>query len=154
NGSMSREITVAPLADEGNLRYWEWAEQNRQRVLELSDGRVGYLHVANTLSSGIDQFNRDFLTQIDKEELHIDDRCNTAGHIPTAMIARVAQTPLHLTSSREVTASPLPPAIYGPKVMISNEYSGSGGDALPWLFRRLQLGTIIGKRTWGGFLGA
>ena len=37
--------------------------------------------------------------------------------------------------------------------MIVNEYAGSGGDALPWYFRKLGIGPIIGKRTWGGLVG-
>jgi len=44
-------------------------------------------------------------------------------------------------------------SIFGPKVMIINELSGSGGDALPLFFRRRGLGTLVGKRTWGGLIG-
>src|SRR6185503_4348996 len=40
-----------------------------------------------------------------------------------------------------------------PKVMIINEMAGSGGDAMPWYFRRAGVGKLIGKRTWGGLVG-
>jgi tricorn protease len=44
-------------------------------------------------------------------------------------------------------------AIFGPKVLLINQMSGSGGDALPWLFRKNKVGTIVGVRTWGGLVG-
>jgi tricorn protease len=47
----------------------------------------------------------------------------------------------------------IPRVIYGPKVMLINQYAGSGGDALPWMFRKLGTGPLIGTRTWGGLIG-
>jgi tricorn protease len=44
-------------------------------------------------------------------------------------------------------------AIFGPKVMLINEFAGSGGDAMPWYFKRAGVGKLIGKRTWGGLVG-
>jgi tricorn protease len=44
-------------------------------------------------------------------------------------------------------------SIYGPKVMIINESAGSGGDAMPWYFRRAGIGKLVGTRTWGGLVG-
>ena len=38
-------------------------------------------------------------------------------------------------------------------VFIINEMAGSGGDVLPWSFRRTHLGMLVGKRTWGGGVG-
>jgi tricorn protease len=43
-------------------------------------------------------------------------------------------------------------AIFGPKTMLINEYAGSGGDALPYYFRKMKVGPLIGKRTWGGLV--
>ena len=37
--------------------------------------------------------------------------------------------------------------------MIVNEMAGSGGDALPWYFRKQKIGPLVGKRTWGGLVG-
>jgi tricorn protease len=44
-------------------------------------------------------------------------------------------------------------AIFGPKVMIINEFAGSGGDAMPWYFHRAGVGKLVGERTWGGLVG-
>jgi tricorn protease len=38
-------------------------------------------------------------------------------------------------------------------VCIMNEYSASDGDYFPYYFRKYGLGTLIGKRTWGGVVG-
>jgi len=43
--------------------------------------------------------------------------------------------------------------IHGPKVMLIDETAGSGGDLLPWMFRKFELGPLVGKRTWGGLVG-
>ena len=55
--------------------------------------------------------------------------------------------------TREGEDIDLPFALYGPKVMLINELAGSGGDALPWMFRRLGIGPLVGTRTWGGLIG-
>ncbi|HEY6329516.1 MAG TPA: S41 family peptidase, partial [Blastocatellia bacterium] len=44
-------------------------------------------------------------------------------------------------------------SIQGPKVLLIDETAGSGGDYFPWMFRKAGLGTIVGKRTWGGLVG-
>jgi tricorn protease len=44
-------------------------------------------------------------------------------------------------------------SIFGPKVMLTNMYAGSGGDALPWYFRQEKIGPLVGTRTWGGLVG-
>ena len=37
--------------------------------------------------------------------------------------------------------------------MIINEAAGSGGDLLPYMFRALEIGPLVGTRTWGGLVG-
>src|SRR2546428_13264351 len=44
-------------------------------------------------------------------------------------------------------------SIQAPKVMLIDETAGSGGDLLPWMFRKLKIGTLVGRRTWGGLVG-
>ncbi len=44
-------------------------------------------------------------------------------------------------------------AIQGPKALLINETAGSGGDYFPWMFHKLQVGPLIGQRTWGGLVG-
>ena len=34
-----------------------------------------------------------------------------------------------------------------------NEFAESGGDAMPWYFKRAGVGKLIGERTWGGLVG-
>jgi tricorn protease len=70
------------------------------------------------------------------------------------MVNVMKQVPLMGAMTREGEDIILPQAaIFGPKVMIANEMSGSGGDALPWLFKKAKLGPLVGTRTWGGLVG-
>ena len=41
----------------------------------------------------------------------------------------------------------------GPKAMLINGWSGSGGDCFPYYFKQSGLGPLIGMRTWGGLIG-
>jgi tricorn protease len=36
--------------------------------------------------------------------------------------------------------------------MIINEMAGSGGDLMPYMFRRRKIGPLVGTRTWGGLV--
>ena len=46
-----------------------------------------------------------------------------------------------------------PVAHFGPKAMLANGWSGSGGDCFPFYFKQSGLGPLIGQRTWGGLIG-
>jgi tricorn protease len=153
-GTGSRETTVVPLADDTGLRLWNWTEESRRRVEQRTRGRVAYLYVRDTLPGGYARFARDFYAQVDREAAIIDIRFLPGGALPDAFLARLGQPLLSVGSGRDRGEDAFPPAIYGPKVLITNEYAGSGGDAFAWYFRRLGLGPIVGKRTWGGLAGA
>ena len=150
----SRDVTVVPVESEENLRHLAWIEDNRRKVDQATGGRVAYVHVPNTAGAGYTSFNRYFFSQVGKEAVIIDERFNEGGQLADYIID-VLRRPL---ASKVVTreghdwSSPSE-SIFGPKVMIINEMSGSGGDALPWYFRKAGLGPLVGKRTWGGLVG-
>jgi len=154
DGSGSRDVTVVPIEDETSLRNFAWIENNRRKVDELSGGRVAYVYVPNTGSEGYRSFNRYYFAQVGKEAAIIDERYNGGGKMADYMI-EVLRRPLlaywNMREGQDIT-TPIE-AIFGPKVMIINEIAGSGGDFLPWAFRKAQIGPLIGKRTWGGLVG-
>src|SRR5262249_34881775 len=41
----SREVVVTPIADEQPLYYYNWVQNNIQKVSEATKGEVGYIHV-------------------------------------------------------------------------------------------------------------
>jgi tricorn protease len=154
DGSNAREYTVVPVATEGGLRNLDWIESNRRKVDQLSGGRLAYVYLPNTAGAGFTNFNRYYFSQIDKEGAVIDERFNGGGTAADYIIDYMRRPLLNRWATREGEDFSTPSAsIYGPKAMIINEYAGSGGDLMPWLFRKSGIGPLVGKRTWGGLVG-
>ncbi|MBB6252403.1 S41 family peptidase [Nitrospirillum iridis] len=154
DGSGSRQVTVVPLPSETKLRLHTWMEENRRKVDQLSGGRLAYVYLPDTASGGFSNFNRYYYSQVGKQGAIIDERFNHGGEIADFIVDQMKKTPQMVNATREGEEMVEPAqAIYGPKVMIINQMSGSGGDALPWLFRKANLGTLVGVRTWGGLVG-
>lgn len=153
-GSKAREVTVVPIDNESNLRHLAWVEDNRRTVDRLSGGRIAYVHMPDTAGGGYTSFTRYFFAQVGKEGVIIDDRFNHGGSLATDIVEYLQRKPMSYVTFRDGAdfAQPLG-AIFGPKVMITNEFAGSGGDALPWYFRRAGVGKLVGMRTWGGLVG-
>jgi tricorn protease len=150
----AHEERVRPVAHEGNLRYLDWVRSRREYVEKASGGRIGYLHLPNTATEGNRELFKYFYPQANKEALIIDDRYNGGGFIPDRMIELLDRPRLNYWARRGVAPDPTPGYSHeGPKVMLINGYSSSGGDALPYYFRKRGLGKLIGTRTWGGLIG-
>ncbi len=154
DGTNARQVTVVPVESEMALRSLAWIENNRRKVEELSGGRVAYVYLPDTGMGGYTNFNRYFFAQTDKEATVIDERFNGGGKAADYIIEVLRRPLLNYWTARSGKIYTTPGgAIFGPKVMIVNEFAGSGGDAMPWYFRRTGIGPLIGKRTWGGLVG-
>ncbi|HEY1958317.1 MAG TPA: PDZ domain-containing protein [Polyangiaceae bacterium] len=153
-GSSTRTFTVVPIGSDGSLRLRTWMEDNHKKVSDLSQGRVGYVYIPDTHGGGLTNFDRYYFTEVGKDAVVIDERFNHGGYIADYIVNVLQWTPQIGAATREGDDIVLPQqAIYGPKVMIANQMSGSGGDALPWLFKKAKVGTLVGVRTWGGLVG-
>jgi tricorn protease len=154
NGANSREVTVVPVASETALRNLAWIEDNRRKVDQMSGGRLAYVYVPDTSGGGYTSFNRYFFAQTDKEGAVIDERFNSGGSLADYIVDYLKRPLLNFIATREGEVITTPGgAIFGPKAMIINELAGSGGDAMPWYFRKMNIGPLVGKRTWGGLVG-
>jgi len=154
DGQGARTLRVVPIASERELRYDDWVESNIRKVDAATGGRVAYVHVPDTAVAGHAAFKRYFFPQSQKEALILDDRNNGGGYVADYYIDILRKVPVIRWATRYGKDLRTPrAAVYGPKVMIVNELAGSGGDLLPWMFRKLQLGPIVGTRTWGGLVG-
>jgi tricorn protease len=153
-GAGSRQVSVVPVASESGLRLRSWMEDNRRRVDQMTGGRVAYVYIPDTFAGGFANFNRYFFSQVGKDAVVLDERFNHGGSIADYIVDYLKRTPQMANAARE-GEDVVEPAmgIYGPKVMIANQMSGSGGDALPWLFKKANLGPLVGVRTWGGLVG-
>jgi tricorn protease len=154
DGSGARDVTVVPTGNEARLRNLAWIEDNRRKVEKATNGRVAYIYMPDTSFGGLTNFNRYFYAQVGKEAAIVDERYNGGGALATDIVELLNRKPMSRVATRDGGDELQPQgAIYGPKVMIINEWAGSGGDAMPWYFRRAGTGPLIGKRTWGGLVG-
>ncbi|HEY3281771.1 MAG TPA: PDZ domain-containing protein, partial [Armatimonadota bacterium] len=152
-GKGSREVKVTPISSETNLRHRAWIDANRRRAEELSGGKLAYIYLPDTSLGGFSSFNRYFYPQSDRQGAVVDERFNGGGLLAFHVIDWLRREPVSYMAPRDGEPMPVPGGISGPKAMIINEMAGSGGDYMPWLFRRFQVGPLVGKRTWGGLVG-
>jgi len=153
----SHLVTVVPVGNEGALRTRDWIESNRRKVDSLSNGQLAYVYIPDTGGGGYTNFNRYYFAQQDKKGAVIDERFNHGGSIADYMVDIMSRQ-LHgyfderLGNTYHFVTAP-GAAIWGPKVLVINEMSGSGGDAFPYMFRQMKIGPLIGTKTWGGLVG-
>ncbi|MEM1011167.1 MAG: S41 family peptidase, partial [Planctomycetota bacterium] len=149
-----RDVTVRPIANETSLRFRDWITHNRQLVAEKTDGRVGYIYVPNTGIEGQNELFRQFHGQMHLDGLVIDERWNGGGQIPTRFIELLNRPRTNYWARRDGRDWAWPPISHqGVQAMLINGNAGSGGDMFPWLFKRAELGPLVGTRTWGGLVG-
>jgi tricorn protease len=150
----SRVVKVVPISNEYALRNRDWVEGNLKRVTEATNGQVAYVYVPNTSTAGHEYFKRYFFPQANRKAIIVDERFNGGGSLADYYID-ILQRPLQAYWNTRYGSDLKSPSasIQGPKVMIIDETAGSGGDMLPWMFRKFKVGTLVGKRTWGGLVG-
>lgn len=148
------KITVKALRREGPVRYRAWVEQNRARVHELSQGRLGYVHIPNMSAAGFAEFHRGYYSEVERDGLVVDVRYNGGGNVSALLLEKLARRRLGFDVQRWGQPIPYPqesPA--GPLVALTNEQAGSDGDIFSHCFKLMGLGPLLGKRTWGGTIG-
>jgi tricorn protease len=154
NYTGSRTVKVVPVENEAALRNRDWVEGNLKKVTEATKGQVAYVYVPNTAGLGHEYFKRYFFPQANRKAIIVDERYNGGGQVADyyiELLTRPYQSHWSLRYGKDFktpTAS-----IQGPKVMLIDENAGSGGDMLPWMFHKFNVGTLVGKRTWGGLVG-
>ncbi len=150
----AQEVTVTTLVSELPIRYQEWVEANRKIVSEKTGNRVGYLHVPDMGMAGMIAFHRDFLWQYQKDGLIVDVRHNGGGHISSILLSRLQRKALGYCKPRRGQVEMYPrQTMRGPIVVLCDEHTGSDGDIFCQAFKMMKMGTMIGKRTWGGVVG-
>jgi tricorn protease len=155
DGLGSRVISVTAIGSEFQLRQYDWAERNRLRVEQLSGGKLAYMFLPDTADSGYNIFNREFYAQLDKQGIIVDGRFNEGGRAADYIIDILRRVPMERAKLRDAEDIRIPTGIIeGPKVLLTNESAGSGGDSLPWMWQRVKLGPVVGTRTAGAGIGA
>jgi len=152
----SRQVIVVPVENESALRTFAWVESNRRKVDQLSNSQIAYVWLPNTAGNGYEYFNRYYFAQQDKAGVILDERFNGGGYIADYFVdilnRKLRGYFNNVAGERKPWTEPLT-GIFGPKVMIINEMAGSGGDMLPYMFREMNIGPLVGSKTWGGLVG-
>jgi tricorn protease len=152
--SDARDIQVKTLKADQDLRYADWCRRNREYVYEKTGGKVGYFHLPNMGGEGLVKFIEGFYPQISKDALIIDDRSNGGGFVSQMILEKLDRKPLAYDKPRRGMVSTYPNRVHvGYKCVIIDQHAGSDGDIFPDTFKKLGLGPLIGKRTWGGVIG-
>jgi tricorn protease len=150
----ARDVTVVPIGDESKLYYRDWVRTNLRKVEEATGGKVGYVHVPDMQTPGLNEFVRQFGPQLRKKAIIIDVRGNGGGNVSPMLIERLRRELVMVGIARNGIPTPDPAdQLVGPKVCLMNEFSASDGDLFPYRFRQMGLGKLIGKRSWGGVVG-
>jgi tricorn protease len=153
-GDRARRVVVIPLRDDRRLRYQDWVAGRRQLVRELSDGRLGYLHIPDMMGEGWAHFHRDLRTEMRRDGLIVDARGNRGGHVSQLIVEKLARRVIAWELPRGLLPETYPgDAPRGPLVALADEYAGSDGDIVTAAIRDLGLGPVVGTRTWGGVIG-
>ena len=150
----AREITIIPLENENDLYYYNWVESKRQIVDKATGGQVAYVHIPDMGVRGLNEFVKQFYPQLRKKALIVDVRGNGGGNVSPMIIERLAREVHMVGIARGAVPTPDPEALlWGPKICLIDEFSASDGDIFPYRFRQMNLGKLVGKRTWGGVIG-
>ncbi|MBN2243844.1 MAG: PD40 domain-containing protein [Acidobacteria bacterium] len=150
----SRETVVVPIGDESPLRYHGWVQDNIEKVSRATGGRVGYIHIPDMQTQGMNEFVRYFYPQTRREALIVDVRSNGGGNVSPIIIERLRREAAMIGIARNVAPEFDPGGMQaGPKVALIDEFSASDGDIFAYRFRHYKMGELIGKRTWGGVVG-
>jgi tricorn protease len=150
----ARPVVVTPIADESRLYYHEWVQTNIKKVNDASGGKIGYIHVPDMLTTGLNEFVKHYYPQLGKKALLIDMRGNGGGNVSPMLIERLRREIAMVGIARNSVPTVDPSGtFYGPLACLLNEFSASDGDLFPYRFKHYKLGPLIGKRSWGGVIG-
>ncbi|MBN9120517.1 MAG: PD40 domain-containing protein [Planctomycetes bacterium] len=150
----ARRVVVTPTTDEGDLYYYAWVQSNIKKVSELTDGKVGYIHIPDMHQTGLNEFAKHYYPQLKKQALVIDVRGNGGGNVSPMLIERLRREAAMIGIARNAEPTVDPSGTFvGPMACLLNEFSASDGDIFSYRFRHHKLGPLIGKRSWGGVVG-
>ena len=152
--AVRRRVVVVPLRSDRRLRYQDWVAGRRRLVRELSEGRLGYLHIPDMMGEGWADFHRDLRTEMARDGLIFDVRGNSGGHISELVVEKLARRVIAWGMGRWLQPETYPQeARRGPLVTVADEFAGSDGDIVTAAIKLLGLGPVVGTRTWGGVIG-
>jgi tricorn protease len=144
-------VTPLPIGADADLRYGDWEHTRRLAVDRASGGSIGYVHLRAMGAGDMNQWAEHFYPVHDRQGLIIDVRHNRGGNIDSWLLGKLIRQPWFYWQSR--VGQPIwnmQYAFRGHMVVLIDQHTASDGEAFAEGFRRLNLGKLIGTRTWGG----
>lgn len=150
-GTIKKNVIVKPIGNTYRLRYRDWEYSRRLEVEKSTESKVGYVHLQAMGSRDLNQWYREFYPIFDRPGLIIDVRHNRGGNIESFILEKLLRKAWMYWKSR--SGKPywnMQYAFRGHIVVLVNGNTASDGEAFADGFKKLNLGTAIGTRTWGG----
>ncbi|MEZ5944963.1 MAG: S41 family peptidase [Planctomycetaceae bacterium] len=155
-----RQVYLRPISYESAsaLLYPQFIEETRQAVEELSEGRLGYLHIQYMRDANFLEFERQLYNAgYGKEGLIIDVRENPGGSITDHLLTALTQ-PRHAATVPRGGGPGYPQdrMVYAtwqkPIVVLCNQNSGSNAEIFSHAIKTLKRGKVIGVPTAGAVI--
>jgi tricorn protease len=154
DGAWNTRIEAITGGAYSQLRYERWVKERRQKVDELSGGRIGYIHIQAMNQPSLRKFEKEIREYRNKEAMVIDQRWNGGGNIEQELLAILVQRQYQVWQPRGTEAAGRPFAgFFGPKIVLQNWRSASNAEMFPAGFRALGLGKVVGTPTMGAVIG-
>ena len=157
DGAQKREVVVRPIngATERGLFYRRWIEENRAYVAKISNGRLGYVHMADMSAGALTQLYVDLDAENQKRDgVIIDVRNNNGGFVNVYAIDVFARRSYFNMTPRGFSMSPSRSvlgqrALELPTILVTNRHTLSDGEDFTEGYRSLRLGKVVGEPTAG-----
>jgi tricorn protease len=150
----AEEHLIETLRSERGIRYRAWVNHSRAHVDDVSDNRIGYVHLPDMMTGGLIEFAKEWFPSYEKQAFIIDVRYNGGGFTGDMIIDRIERELWGLSKPREGGLLRSPErAFHGPIVVLINEDTGSNGEMFAEAIKILDIAPLVGMRTWGGSIG-
>ncbi|MFN2578365.1 MAG: S41 family peptidase [Pyrinomonadaceae bacterium] len=157
DGTQKRDVVVRPIngGTERNLLYRKWIEENRAYVAKISQGRLGYIHMADMSAGALTQLNMDLDAENQRRDgVVIDVRNNNGGFVNVYAIDVLARRSYFNMTPRGFSMAPSRSslgqrALELPTILVTNRHTLSDGEDFTEGYRSLHLGKVVGEPTAG-----
>jgi Tol biopolymer transport system component/C-terminal processing protease CtpA/Prc len=157
DGSGKRDIPVKPISRtaEKQLLYRQWVESRREYVDKISNGRLGYVHMADMSEQALTQLYLDLdAANQSKKGIVVDIRNNNGGFVNAYALDVLSRKPYLQMAPRGLDAAPARTvlgqrALELPTVLVVNQHSLSDAEDFTEGYRAMKLGKVVGEPTAG-----
>lgn len=147
SGKSASEV-VLPISTGAmnSLMYDRWIKQREADVERLSNGRLGYLHLASMSDDSFREIYDKLLGKyVDKEGIVIDTRWNGGGRLHEDIEVLFSGKTYLTQEIHGVETTVMPSRRWNkPSIMVIGEANYSNAHGTPWVYKHCNLGSLVG----------